>query len=451
MNASAVLAARERRAAHKQQLLATWPCVISLSFNLPGLPKSTPHIQQAFAQVAQSLEHFLCAQRQSMHRIELRTDAAGDHLVLAGHPLQSAAALKTMTEQFEYEHALGRLLDVDVYETHGPVSSGKHKRCLLCEQPALVCMRTQRHPLSELRMYCEQRLTQWLQDQEKHHCTQTLAGCMTRALLDEVLLTPKPGLVDRHDNGCHDDMDLSLFAHAISALSPFWERVAQQGWAFDGHHWSAALIQLRLTGLEMETTMHEATGGVNTHKGAIFLGCLLVFAYAHAWRVLKRSAPAHCRHTIALLSKDLIVHDMAAFDRETSHGQRLLHMYRETEYGGPRHQAENGLPGVFEVGLPAFKEALATGLNHDQAAHHALSVLMGNVLDTNVLHRSSLEITYAFMALAQRTSQELPTHEDATRALDAFCREHGLSPGGCADLLAMTLFFHYASDALPHS
>lgn len=451
MKYHAVLDAREHRGEHKQQLLSSWPCVISLSFNLPGLPKSTPLTQHVFAHVASALERFLCAQRQSMQRVALHTDAAGDHLLLAGYPLQSATALKAITEQFEHEHPLGRLLDVDVYDTHGPITSGKNKRCLLCTQPALVCMREHRHSLEELHTHCEQQLSQWLHQQETQQCTQALSGCMTRALLDEVLLTPKPGLVDCHDNGCHKDMDLALFVHAISMLSPFWERIAQYGCDFNGHDWAASLIHLRVVGLEMETVMNQATHGVNTHKGAIFLGCLSVFAYAHAWSTLKRPAPAHCRHTIAQLSKDLIVHDMAAFDQDASHGQRLLHLYRETEYGGPRHQAENGLPGVFDIGLPALNEGLEAGLSPAQAARHALSVLMGNVLDTNVLHRSSLEITQTFMALAQRVIREAPIWDNDTRVLDEFCHEHGLSPGGCADLLAMTLFFHYAAEALPQS
>lgn len=448
MNASRILDAREQRAAHKQRALTTWPCLVSLSFNMPGTPKSTPLTTQAFARVALALERFLYAHRQSMQRISLIQDDAGDHLLLAGSPSQSAAAVKSITEAFERDHPLGRLLDVDVYDTHGPVSSGKRKRCLMCDAPALVCMRLQRHPAQEIRARCEARLTQWLHDEDAEQCAQTLAGCMTRALIDELLLTPKPGLVDRDNPGCHSDMDCALFIHAISALSPFWVKAAHQGYAFGGHDWEEALIALRVLGLEMEATMQRVTHGVNTHKGAIFLGCLSIFACAHAWRTLERHAPAHCRHTIAQLSKDLISRDMAALGSHASHGQRLLHHYQDMLYGGPRHQAEHGLPGVFDIGLPALKAALDAGASHEQACHRALTVLMGNVLDTNVLHRSSLETTKAFMALAQRELHERPLNAVDNQVLDVFCHQHGISPGGCADLLAMTLFFHYAAHAL---
>lgn len=447
MSHAAVLAAREQRALEKQQLLTQWPVVASLSFNLPGLPKSTALIEAAFAEVAHTLSHYFCAQRCNLHQQPITHDAAGDHVLWTGTPSLDAIALKALTERFEHDHPLGRLLDVDIYTPEGPIRSGKYKRCLICNEPALVCMRTQKHSLATLRAFCDQQLAKWWTTQQRTHRRRTLTSCMTRALLEEVLLTPKPGLVDQQSSGSHHDMDLSLFVRAISALAPFWERVAMLGQHFNGEDWQEALISLRCVGLEMEMAMQQATNGVNTHKGAIFLGCLAIFAYAYVKNVYEQPQREDYRRAIRTLSSNLIANDMHALNNHDSYGQRLLHDFQDDRVGGPRYQAEHGLPGVFEWGLPALEAALGDGNPPADAHLHTLLTLMAHVLDTNVLHRSSLAIAHQFMALAEQAARTLPPDTSDIDQLQAFCEQHWISAGGCADLLTVTLFFHYAETA----
>lgn len=447
MSHAAILAAREQRAFEKNRLLAQWSVVVSLSFNLPGLPKSTPLTRAAFNDVAQALSHFLCAHRCAFHLQPIGCDAAGEHALWVGTPPINATALKALTERFETKHPLGRLLDVDIYTQQGPIRSGKYKRCLVCDEPALVCMRTQNHPLATVRDYCDRQLSEWWTTQQHARHGRVLSSAMTRALLDEVLLTPKPGLVDQQDSGSHEDMSLSLFIQAISALAPYWERVATLGMAFEGDNCQDALIALRRLGLEMEAAMQQATSGVNTHKGAIFLGCLAVFAHAHAWYTGSTSQQEDYQRIIRALSHDLVSRDMKMLSNDPSYGQRLLQLYEDARVGGPRYQAEHGLPGVFDYGLPALEAARQAGCSADMAQLHTLLTLMANVLDTNVLHRSSLSVTHQFMALAQQAARELPSPMEAIEPLCTFCQQHWISAGGCADLLAMTLFFHYADNA----
>ena len=42
------------------------------------------------------------------------------------------------------------------------------------------------------------------------------------ALWQELELTPKPGLVDRLNNGSHRDMDHALFVRSIAAITPWF-------------------------------------------------------------------------------------------------------------------------------------------------------------------------------------------------------------------------------------
>ena len=46
------------------------------------------------------------------------------------------------------------------------------------------------------------------------------------ALWQELELTPKPGLVDRLNNGSHRDMDHALFVRSIMAITPWFLRIA---------------------------------------------------------------------------------------------------------------------------------------------------------------------------------------------------------------------------------
>src|ERR1035437_5081449 len=50
-----------------------------------------------------------------------------------------------------------------------------------------------------------------------------------QALLKEVELTPKPGLVDRHNSGSHRDMDLATFYASIEAIAPWFPLFSRIG------------------------------------------------------------------------------------------------------------------------------------------------------------------------------------------------------------------------------
>lgn len=99
------------------------------------------------------------------------------------------------------------------------------------------------------------------------------------ALLAEVNATPKPGLVDRANAGAHTDMDHGTFLLSAEALRPWFREFARLGEASAPKAPEAVLPSLRPAGIAAEEAMFAATGGVNTHKGAIFsLGLLTTAA-----------------------------------------------------------------------------------------------------------------------------------------------------------------------------
>ena len=118
------------------------------------------------------------------------------------------------------------------------------------------------------------------------------------SLYDELALAPKPGLVSFDDAGSHDDMDAGTFLRSLFALRHFFGRVAAQG-ACD-----AEFAPLEWLGIAAEARMLRATGGVNTHRGAIFtlgLLCAAAGAARDAGLRLQRDEPA--RHAARALGR----------------------------------------------------------------------------------------------------------------------------------------------------
>ncbi|TFW16924.1 triphosphoribosyl-dephospho-CoA synthase, partial [Duganella callida] len=100
-----------------------------------------------------------------------------------------------------------------------------------------------------------------------------VARLAVRSLHAELCLYPKPGLVSPVDSGSHDDMDAVTFMRSMFALRHYFWKICLAG--LD----DAPFARLRQLGIAAETAMLKATGGVNTHRGAIFsLGLLCATA-----------------------------------------------------------------------------------------------------------------------------------------------------------------------------
>ena len=260
------------------------------------------------------------------------------------------------------------------------------------------------------------------------------------ALCLEVLATPKPGLVDRNNSGAHRDMDCGLFLRSAHALFPHFIRFAQFGYETAALAPTQAFHQLRSLGREAEAAMFQATGGVNTHKGAIFsLGVLC----AAAGRLQAAGRP--CGSLGASLFREAAA--MASgVSKELScgaatHGQQA---FRACGALGVRGEVEQGFPSVWQYGLPVLQSAFQAGACLDFALCVTLASLMAHVEDTNVLSRAGQDGA----AFVQRTAGDLflrrglpwPQFQKELLHWDEEYIRRNVSPGGCADLLAATCF-----------
>jgi len=249
------------------------------------------------------------------------------------------------------------------------------------------------------------------------------------SLYDELALEPKPGLVSFADAGSHDDMNAGTFLRSLFALRHYFVRVAAQG----AH--GAAFAPLEALGIEAEARMLRATGGVNTHRGAIFTLGLLCAAAGAAHAVgLACSAP-HLRGTLRARWGDAL----AARARRTSdsHGARAA---RAHGIRSAAEEAAQGMPTLFEHVLPALRAARRAGADERGARLHALFTAMAEVADTNLVHRGGLQglrdaqcLARHFLAEGGGLTADAPARAARVHALFV---ERRLSPGGAADLLA---------------
>lgn len=254
-----------------------------------------------------------------------------------------------------------------------------------------------------------------------------IGAAATGALLQELAAWPKPGLVSHEDRGSHRDMDATTLRTSALVLQPFFVAMAAAGQE------RTEMDEIRAIGRRAEAAMLAATHGVNTHRGAIFgLGLLAAAAGACAPHRM-----AHLGHYVAARwGADILRGPVPLF----SHGAQVLRRYGA---GGARAEAAAGFPSVYEIALPALQEGRRLA-GHAAGAVHACFALIAAVTDTNLLHRGGEEgAQFAAGAAAgflARGGVGAPDWLAHARAVHADFVARNLSPGGCADLLAMALF-----------
>ena len=246
------------------------------------------------------------------------------------------------------------------------------------------------------------------------------------ALQAELDTTPKPGLVDRNDNGAHRDMDHALMRRSIQALHPYFVRLAQIG--FDNPQ--PRHDEIQQVGIEAEQAMFKATGGVNTHKGALFsIGLAAVALGGMA-----------CSNNAQLHSLSNSIASLASLFPDTSgtHGSKAK---ANNKLKGALDNAREGYTQLFKAWLPFYLDRLAEGDRY--ALHKTLLRIMCDLDDTNIVYRTSMETMQKVQAEARRVLEHIPetTHFEAVlQAMNTDYIRRNISPGGSADMLSLVVF-----------
>lgn len=314
------------------------------------------------------------------------------------------------------------------------------RRCLICGGPVRACARSRAHSARELSERAHEIIIAFLNEQRALE----IGRIAHRALICEANVTPKPGLVDRENSGAHRDMDLKLFCKSADALRPWFADCARIGLAMRDAAPEQVFGRLRKRGIEAERAMFAATNGVNTHKGALF--SLGILCCAAAMEGEGTGVPAILDRAAALAQPAL--GDLTALhpgDARTGGEVQYLNSGRT----GVRGEAAAGFPHARNCGLPALEDGLergrTAGLRGEELFNHAclraLLALMTCVEDSNILRRSGLEALRSVQSRAKALLERGFHMDELRRMNDDFVREN-LSPGGSADLLAVTIFLY---------
>lgn len=266
-----------------------------------------------------------------------------------------------------------------------------------------------------------------------------IAHLATQALQAELDTTPKPGLVDKDNNGAHRDMDYALMQRSINTLHPYFVKLALLGCAdaLPSH------TAIRDAGIEAEKAMLSATNGVNTHKGALFSMGLAVVAAAHEERKIAANEEQILKERNGgedvLVSLQTTIKALAASfpDTNGTHGSKAKLLSKgTTAIKGALDNAREGYEMLFAEWLPFYIERRK---EHDAyTLHKTLLRIMCDLDDTNVIYRTDL-------ATAEEVKQEaralLNSFEEAVlKDMDRHYTTRNISPGGAADMLSLTIF-----------
>lgn len=452
---SPALDAREERWARRLALAGALPAggsLLTLTLRLPaGL-----RLDGAFDGAARALFEAVEAEARNsgtaVRLSEFRNSRDGPEGWLSlGTGVREAKALALRVEE---GHPWGALADIDVMDrrggTVGRADLGLPPRtCLVCGEPAAVCAAGAVHGIPELRTAAAAILARPAPPDTS--APGRIGRLALQALLEEAAADPKPGLVTPSSRGSHDDMDYFTFLAGAAALAPWFSEAAALGTGLARYlspeepEARSLLERLRSAGRRAEAAMFAATGGVNTHKGLVFSqGALCAAAGCLAARGRDLTPESCCAEAGAIVRAAAGSDFQAAAakpEAELTAGERL---HRRSGVEGVRGEAARDFPSALLLALPRLRSALASGLSRNDALVETLLVLCTMVEDTCILARGGPEGLEYLRAGASRAldlgGPRTEAGRAAVRELDRELKVRRLSPGGCADLLAVTDF-----------
>lgn len=255
------------------------------------------------------------------------------------------------------------------------------------------------------------------------------------ALYEEINLENKPGLVCPSGNGSHADMDYGTFIASIQSLRGYFATLSAYG--YDNKDFD----DIKKAGIEQEIKMRQATNNINTHKGAIFN---LGFASAAIGKCLQDNQTLTTQNICAQIVESWQYDLTYRLERKAdSHGQQMYKKYGVT---GAIEMVATGFQIIQKTALPCFYETLYRTQDFEKAAMQTLMTLIASLSDTNLVWRGGMADLTNAQTMATQFLQAGGVHQpqwrQAVSTINDYFIHRNLSPGGSADLLAVTIFFY---------
>ncbi|MBZ7976222.1 triphosphoribosyl-dephospho-CoA synthase [Campylobacter sp. RM12637] len=343
-----------------------------------------------------------------------------------------ALNIKKLTISLENKYNFSRLFDFDVYFNNETIKlRNAGRKCFLCDELAIVCQRNNTHTKSSI----YKKLDELFDDFYVHICINksiknNFSKAALKALLYEVSLSPKIGLVDRFSSNSHNDMNFYTFLDSVSELREY----------FDSFYTLAKLskrndfIRLKKIGQIAEKSMFNATNNINTHKGALFLFAIMIFACS-------KSEDELSLENISKITKDLCVN---LCQNELNNNLNSIGGICFQRFGikGIRDEVEKGFINTFK----AFKFYQTFEIKNDISLLKTLFYIVYLIDDTSLIKR--LNYNYDNYLQVKNTCLKLSKYDDSKiikiiNKLNNLYSSKNISFGGSADVLSLIIFLNF--------
>ena len=451
-----LLAFRENRACRRKKILKAYPLSLAcLSLNIPGDCKDFPWARRSFQSEIDIFSLALEAEGIDVSNFEREEENAGYTAYFSAEA--EPKALKTIALYIEETHPLGRLFDIDIYNGEGEKLSREDsdlapRPCLICEEDSFLCARNQAHSPEELEASVAGLMENWF----RQKLGETIVCAANWSMLNELIITPKPGLVDRVNNGAHKDMDFFTFVNSATVLLPWFRSCALAGFnsVTKGLSPQALFESLRPAGRIAEVIMKKATNGVNTHKGYIFSVGILSAAYGRLYRNAENPCLTEVLDFTKEMCKDLADDFSRSPSKKPSHGEVV---FSKTGIKGIRGEVSRGFPTVAEHALPLLRDLLNEDFSMNDAGIITFLKILAHAEDSNIIHREdkaaldsiqkNLRTFFASFTMAQSDPSvamdpDMGVIREKVVAMNREFIVRNISPGGSADLLGVSFFLY---------
>ncbi len=328
-------------------------------------------------------------------------------------------AVKRQLVNLESE-LLGRFVDLDLYTnleksiTRSDMNLPE-RSCIVCDGVIASCMRNKTHSVDEVLEITRNGI--------KSDLVQLVCDISKQSMIEEVSAHPKFGLVTKLNSGKHEDMDYYTFIKSIDAMYPYLFEYANCGFNIN----EESFLKLREIGLRCERAMFDATNGINTHKGTIFILGFLLPSLVDA--IYNNKSIEDASNTISNLAKD-ILNDFSDINKPKTVGEEMYSKYRIT---GIRGEVLGGLNKSFE----AAKLFEYTNLTNEVVID-LIAYFMSCLDDTVILHSKDLGLLeYVKFIGKEVIDAGGSTTVDGMKLVEEYTADFiskNISPGGSADM-----------------
>jgi len=282
--------------------------------------------------------------------------------------------------------------------------------------------------------------------------SEIIARLAEEAILFEVVLSPKPGLVDSLDSGSHTDMDIYTFIKSAASLFEGFHDFSRAGFLHTGTA-KELFFKIRPIGKDVEKKMYRATGNINTHKGIVFsMGIILAALGLYLQDSLKeeeiRTFTKEDTDAVFRLTSEMTEGIVSEDFRNLREKSKLTNgevLFMRHGFTGIRGEAENGYPVVRLKALPRLREVETSSLTLEERLLGILLLLMSITEDSNVVSRGGMEsldyVKREAAAFIKKGGMMNPEASAILKNMNADFIRRNISPGGSADLLSLTIFF----------